>query len=117
MAFGDEMGYTIFFKRIFEDHERRFFERIIKQQKIHTFLDVGANQGLYTLIAARHMARGQVVAFEPLTTEARKLSSNVLMNRYGNVRVEEMALGAFEGEAEMFMVLSGRRADRASSSG
>ena len=33
LAFGDEMGYTIFFKRIFEDHERRFFERIIKQRR------------------------------------------------------------------------------------
>jgi FkbM family methyltransferase len=108
LAFGDEMGYTIFFKRIFEDHERRFVERIIKHERIHTFVDVGANQGLYTLIAARYMAHGQVVAFEPLTAEAKKLSSNVLMNRYTNVRVEETALGAFEGEAEMFMVLSGK---------
>jgi FkbM family methyltransferase len=107
LAYGDEMGYTIFFKRPFEKHERRFMERILSSGLVQTFVDVGANQGLYTLIAARHMPGGQVIAFEPLIAEAEKLRRNLAVNRYGNVRVEEKALGAFEGDADMFMCLGG----------
>lgn len=110
LAYGDEMGYTIFFRRVFEAHERRFFERILRSGTVHTFLDVGANQGLYTLIAARYVPGGEVIAFEPLSSEARKLCRNVSVNRYRNVRVEQAALGAFEGEADMFMVLGGKAA-------
>lgn len=99
------MGFTIFFKRPFEKHERRFIERFLSSGSVQTFVDVGANQGLYTLIAARHMPGGQVIAFEPLIAEAAKLRGNLAVNRYGNVRVEEKALGALEGDADMFMCL------------
>ena len=107
LAYGDEMGYTIFFGRPFELYERRFFERLVKSGAVNVFADIGANQGLYSLIAARHLRRGHVIAFEPLASEARKLLRNASLNRYTNVTVNEVALGAFEGEADMFMCVGG----------
>lgn len=107
LAYPDEMGYGMFFKRPFENGERRLFTRILAAGSVRTFLDVGANQGIYSLIAARHMPGGRVIAFEPVEDEAAKLERNIRLNRYRNVTVERMAVGATEGEVAMFVALSG----------
>jgi FkbM family methyltransferase len=59
-----------------------------------TFLDAGANEGLYTLFAARCVGgAGAVWAFEPSSREFTRLRHNVQMNRLGNVRLFPLALG------------------------
>lgn len=49
-----------------------------------TFVDIGANVGLYTLTAARAMAGqpGKVIAFEPNPTTMARLETNVSANNY-----------------------------------
>ena len=48
------------------------------------FFDVGANIGLYTLIAARQLnAQGRVYAFEPHAASFQHLCTNLLINRLG----------------------------------
>jgi FkbM family methyltransferase len=71
-----------------------------------TFVDVGANQGFFTILASRQVGgSGRVVAFEPARSEARKLHANIKLNRCANVTVEEMALGAEIGTADFYMYL------------
>ena len=71
-----------------------------------TFVDVGANQGFFTLLGSKRVGEhGQVFAFEPATTEARKLRANLKFNGCANVTVEEMALGAEPGSADFYMYL------------
>jgi len=57
-----------------------------------TFVDVGANVGWFTLIAAKAVGpTGRVVAVEPEPRNAAKLRGNVAANGFGNVTVLEKA--------------------------
>ena len=59
------------------------------------FIDVGANVGLMSVVAARMVGpTGRVYAFEPVRSTARLLERNVALNRASNVEIVPMALGA-----------------------
>lgn len=61
-----------------------------------TFVDVGANIGLYTLPAAAKKAR--VVAVEPSAKNRGRLEENLALNSLTSVKIEACALGESEGE-------------------
>jgi FkbM family methyltransferase len=62
------------------------------------FLDVGANCGLFTVVAARCVGpTGHVFAFEPSPRESRFLRRNIDANRLTNVSVVERAVGDVSG--------------------
>jgi FkbM family methyltransferase len=61
-----------------------------------TFVDVGANIGLYTLPAAAKKAR--VVAVEPSAKNRGRLEENLALNGLTSVKIEACALGESEGE-------------------
>lgn len=63
-----------------------------------TFLDVGANVGFFSLIAARLVGEaGTVVAFEPVPAVAAALRANVRRNGFRHVVVRTEAVGAATG--------------------
>lgn len=68
-----------------------------------TILDIGANSGLYSLVAATANLSATVVAFEPMPLIAEYLRGNIEVNRLENVAAEEIALGASEGEVEFYV--------------
>lgn len=49
------------------------------------FLDVGANCGIYSLVAAAHLTKGKVYSFEPSGQMFKKLIINLGLNRAFNV--------------------------------
>src|SRR5690242_19193095 len=49
------------------------------------FIDIGANIGTFTLVAARQASRGQVHAFEPSARHFARLARNIELNRFSNV--------------------------------
>lgn len=64
-----------------------------------TFVDVGANVGLFSLLAARIVGpTGKVIAIEPAPLAANALRATVNANGLANVvRIEEIAAGAERG--------------------
>jgi FkbM family methyltransferase len=67
-----------------------------------TFIDIGANKGDFTLLAARLAgAAGRVLAFEPEPTNCRWLRRSIDLNAYVNVALYEMALGDRDGPATL----------------
>jgi FkbM family methyltransferase len=72
------------------------------------FLDVGANQGELTLIAARQARRGRVIAFEPVPRWFAMLEENVRRNGWSHVTVVNRALSDREAEVEMYTSEEGR---------
>jgi FkbM family methyltransferase len=68
------------------------------------FLDVGANNGVYSVIAASVKPDIQIVAFEPVPQIADLLRRNIALNGLeGQVKVVEVALSDTDGEAPIFL--------------
>ena len=64
-----------------------------------TFVDAGAMEGIYTVLAAHKVgADGHVYAFEPSGWERQSLERNIEVNGFGQVKVFESALSDADGE-------------------
>jgi FkbM family methyltransferase len=75
-----------------------------------TFIDIGANRGLSTMIAARAVgAGGRVIAFEPSKREATGLERNMTANRLRNVTVVRKAVAAQIGQRRFALATDGLR--------
>jgi FkbM family methyltransferase len=97
---GNDHSLCLYVSGTFEPNEFVFLGQILKPGM--TVLDVGANEGLYTLFSARRVgATGRVVAFEPSSRERGKLQHNVTRNHLGNVTVVPVAAGSREGTAAL----------------
>ena len=73
----------------------------------HTFVDVGAHYGYYTLIAARLVGdKGRVVAFEPDPTSFAVLKKNVEHNGFQNVVLENLAASNAPGKVRLYLTAS-----------
>ena len=70
----------------------RHFHEAIKPNS--TVVDIGANLGGYTMIAAaRTMHQGRVIAYEPLPDNVQLLLGNARLNNYKHVTLYPVALG------------------------
>jgi FkbM family methyltransferase len=68
------------------------------------FIDVGANNGVYSLIAATIRPDVRVVAFEPYPPVLELLHRNIRLNGFEErITVMEMALSDTEGKAVIFL--------------
>jgi FkbM family methyltransferase len=69
-----------------------------------TFFDVGANSGLFSLMAARKAGpSGRIVAIEPSPVMVERLRFNVCTNGFNNVEIIEAAAGAETGSATLYV--------------
>src|SRR5436189_6431842 len=82
--FGDSELCHLIYCRSFEVTERAFLNHFLRPGDV--FVDVGANIGLFTLIAASCVGpKGKVVAFEPTTVTYTRLVENIRLNHLYNV--------------------------------
>jgi FkbM family methyltransferase len=87
----------------YEEPELAFVRQFLRPGMV--VLDIGANEGFYTLFFARCVGiHGTVVSFEPSQRERRRLRINLWINFIKNVRVEEFALSAQESELTLYVV-------------
>lgn len=78
--------------------EKQFFDKHLKPGM--TVVDIGANQGLYTILFSRLVGPGgKVVSFEPEADMYEALAGNVSRNRVTNVEHHKVALGSEPGTA------------------
>lgn len=71
---------TTFRYCIFGTYGRDLADLLLGQRQDFVFVDIGANQGLYSLIAAQNPVCRQVIAFEPVPTTHARLAANVALN-------------------------------------
>lgn len=97
---GTDTSLCVYVAGSFEPNEFAFLGRIIRPGM--TFIDVGANEGLFALYAARRVgSAGRVVAIEPSSRERQILERNIARNGLGNVTVVPHALADGSGTAEL----------------
>lgn len=79
-----------------------------------TFVDVGANIGIYSLHASRRLGiSGRIHAFEPTQETFKILSTNIRVNRLGNIQTNKLALADKIGT--LYLVAEGRPASNSTS--
>lgn len=97
-----EIGRYLHYRGSFEEEILRAIERQLRPGA--TFVDVGANIGLHTIVAANLVGKhGRVIAFEPGSPMRSRLLRNLEINELTNVDVRPYALSRAEGVAELYM--------------
>jgi FkbM family methyltransferase len=87
---------------VYEKKETALFKKLVK--KGMTVVDVGANIGYYTLLAASLTGNGgRVFAFEPDPQNFVLLRKNVALNGYKNVVPIQEAISNESGKAKLFL--------------
>jgi FkbM family methyltransferase len=91
--------------RAYEPAKMRAVRRLLKPGGV--FLDVGANKGDFTILAASIVgAAGRVVSFEPAPDNFVWLEASISLNGCGNVELHRLALSDEDGITRLYL---GRR--------
>jgi FkbM family methyltransferase len=98
----NETSRTIFLTGLYDPNEFTYLDRILKPGG--TFIDVGANMGLYTLFAAKRVApHGAVVAIEPSSRDFSRLEAHLALNHLINVHSLKIAISNCSKEADLLI--------------
>lgn len=103
------MSSITYWRGIHSYSEAAIIRRFLPEDGV--FVDVGANQGELTLVAAHRARRGHVHAFEPVPQWHALLAENVALNAFPHVTLVQAALAEAEGEFEMFTTAAGGTGD------
>lgn len=96
----DQIPQHIFRAR--EPYSRHIVERLL--QPGMTFVDVGANIGIYTLLGASRVGpSGRVYAIEPGPENLEYLKHNIHLNNFRNITVLPIAAGSRSEQREFFL--------------
>ncbi len=102
VTLGNDNSLCLYVCGTFEPNEFAFVDRMLKPGMV--FVDVGANDGYYTLFAARRVGpAGKVIAIEPSSRERAHLQRNLGRNGLENVQVVAAALGAEAGFVDLHL--------------
>lgn len=97
---GNDLSSQLFIAGCIEPNEFYFLSQILSPGM--TFIDIGANEGLYTLFAAKLVgSEGQVLAFEPSQREFDRLQANLALNQVSNVQPFQLALSNTSGNQQL----------------
>ena len=95
---------------------RNNLERIILSLKHpFTFVDIGANQGVFSLVAAKNKYCSSLHTFEPNLSINKFLEKNVKKNDVKNITIHKVAIGSHFGNRGFFVPENHSGAGRVSS--
>lgn len=90
---------------IYEPDESGFVRSVLNSGD--TFVDIGANIGWFTLMAANIVGpEGRVYSFEPRPDTSERLGMSADLNGYMNVEIQQVALGSAAGRMTVATQLS-----------
>jgi FkbM family methyltransferase len=92
----------IYFFGIWEPNLTHFIQSRLSKCHDRTFIDVGANIGYFTMLAAECMPSGRIVAIEALPTIYNHLVEHIRSNNYNNVRTVNFAASDNECEVTLY---------------
>lgn len=87
----DWVQENLYFLGEYEKAELKTLDIFLKEDS--TFIDLGANIGLYTLYASRLVGKkGHVISFEPFKENYKTLIKNISLNECSNILAENLAI-------------------------
>ncbi len=94
----DAIANRIYYGQRWEDAEAKVFLAIAKMSRV--ILDVGANSGVYSIIAGAVNLNAKVYSFEPNPVNFKRLVENVSLNSLKNVIPVQLAVGNSEKDVK-----------------
>jgi FkbM family methyltransferase len=96
----DDLSRVLYISGLYEPLTALVLQRLLVPGA--TFIDVGANAGLFSMLASRWVGDGgRVYAFEPSEREFRRLLDHITLNRLRNVTALRQAVGERSGIASL----------------
>jgi FkbM family methyltransferase len=100
VTLGNDLSRCMYVCRSFEPNDFAFQAGYLQPGMVA--LDIGANEGAYTLFASRRVgSTGRVLAFEPSSREYARLIANIELNSLPNVSAFAIGLADREGEGTL----------------
>jgi FkbM family methyltransferase len=90
----DNIANEIFYDRGYEAEEFKLVREITTSSK--TFVDVGANTGIFSIFAAKANPELKVLSFEPHPSNYSRLQRNIEVNQLKSIKTFPVALGQTE---------------------
>lgn len=95
---GNDSSLPTYVSGVIDPNEFYFLHTFL--EKGMTFVDIGANEGFYSIFASDRVGEyGRVIAFEPSQREADRLLRNLALNKVSNTTLENIGVADMEGEA------------------
>lgn len=101
---GTYMGGSIYWCGFHHLSEMIFMKHFLKPEM--TFVDIGGNQGEFSLIAAKKLTKGKVITFEPVSAYFQLLKQNMELNGFSNVELFQLGLSNQKGELPIYTSLA-----------
>jgi FkbM family methyltransferase len=102
--FGQQIENEIFWAGIYGGWEATSMRiwTLLAKQPSHAILDIGANTGIYSLVAATINKDAKIYAFEPVKRVYARLNLNKDLNQFSNIHTYELGVSNYTGVAEFF---------------
>ena len=84
---------------LYDYNEMNFLLRYLRPED--SFLDVGANVGVYTLLAASKITSGSIYSIEALPKNYERLKENIVLNQFERIQTYQLAVSDKEGMIEL----------------
>jgi len=94
------MGGSIFWTGFHHLTEALYLNTILRSNM--TFIDVGANQGEFSLIAASIINSGKILSFEPVSQQRTLLEKNKVINNFQQIEIYPFGLGNKNSELPIY---------------
>lgn len=101
LNYANYIDRRLIIKEPYEERQLRHFDTALKQNNFDMFIDVGANIGLYSLLAAKSERVARILSFEPDLRNNYQFRANILLNNFVNlIEVYDSGLSNETGSVE-----------------
>ena len=101
-GYGRDIEATIYWDGVnaFEPTTINWWRELSKRSTY--IFDIGANTGIYSLVAKALNFKAEIYAFEPLERIYKILDENIQLNQPSTIKAHRIALSDYTGQGEMF---------------
>ncbi|BAQ66453.1 FkbM family methyltransferase [Geminocystis sp. NIES-3709] len=94
-------GFTLLSEGMYESQMTKLLELLLRPND--NFLDIGGNEGYFSVIASSLVQKGKVYCIEPQSRLQEIISENIKINKSNNINLYPVAISNQAGEVELFL--------------
>lgn len=101
LSANDHIEKYLFWYGAYEKKEVTTMQTLLNADSV--LVDIGANIGYYSLMAAKRITAGHIYSFEPVTKNLEKLERNISLNRFAIIHPIQAAVSNVSGSTTIYI--------------